>query len=414
MDLKISKEELIKFERKIADKYDNGEIPYLTHLSGGNENQLIKIFKEINEGDYIFSTHRSHYHYLLAGGTEKDLEKKILDGKSMFIFDRKLNFFSSSIVAATPSIAAGVALAIKRVGSKKKVWCFIGDGAADEGHFYEAVRYVEGWNLPCTFIVEDNNRSVCTTKKERWNNWNDFLYNAKCIMTYKYYPTYPHSGSGSNKWIAFKKEAKIVKHPKKISSNLVLEHSNNSNNCGIPHLCDIRDIKPMTYFEAIKSSMEKLAENYQTVFIGYNVKHGLAYGSLKNIDEDKKIETPLAENLMAGLAMGMSLEGYRPVLFFERHDFILNAIDAIVNTMDIIDIISDGEYEMPVIIKAVVGGIKPFYAGLTHTNDLTKAIRKLVTFPVYAPKTSKEVLFAYKKASAANTPIMISERKELY
>lgn len=410
MDLKISRQELIDFERRIAGKYDDGEIPYLTHLSGGNEDQLIEIFKEINDGDYIFSTHRSHYHYLLAGGTKEDLESKILNGKSMFVFNKELNFFSLSIVAATPSIAAGVAWALKRKGSKRRVWCFVGDGAEDEGHFYEAVQYVIGWGLPCTFVIENNDRSVNATCKERRGNakynWHPYY-----VRKYDYNPTYSHGGSGSNKWLEFKKEAKVINRPKRTSSNIdntdisIPIHK-------IPYLVPIE--KPMTYFEAVKSSMEVLAEDWFTIFIGYNVKYSSAYGSLKNVSEDQKLETPLAENLMAGLAMGMSLEGYRPVLFFERHDFILNAIDAIVNTMDIIHVISDGEYNMPVIIKAVVGSVKPFYAGLTHTNDLSKSIRSMVSFPVYTPITARQVLTVYKKAVITRSPMMISERKELY
>lgn len=393
----MSKQDLIVFEKRIADRFDNAEIPYLVHLSGGNEDELIAIFKEINEGDYIFSTHRNHYHYLLCGGSPDDLEDRILNGKSMFIFNRKLNFFSSSIVAATPCIAAGVALALKKKESKSKVWCFIGDGAEEQGHFSEAVKYVEGWNLPCTFVVEDNDRNVSSSKKERRGE-TDYIW-LKCVRKYTYKPTYPHGGSGNNKWLLFKKEARIIDLPKKQSSAL------------IPDLPENKELK---YFDAVKRSMEMLAKDCQVIFIGYNVKYGSAYGALKDIPETQRLETPLAENLMAGLAMGLSLEGIRPVLFFERHEFVLNAIDAIVNTMDVVETISDGEFKMPVIIKAVAGGVKPFYAGLTHTRDMTDIFNNIVSFPVYAPKTPGEVLNAYELAKKATGPVMISERKALY
>jgi pyruvate/2-oxoglutarate/acetoin dehydrogenase E1 component len=159
--------------------------------------------------------------------------------------------------------------------------------------------------------------------------------------------------------------------------------------------------------------MQRLA-NEGAVFVGYNVRHGAAYGSLKDVPDDQRLETPLAENLMLGLAMGMSLEGFRPVVFFERHEFIFNALDAIVNTADVLSTISDGEYSCPIIIKAVSGSIRPFYAGLTHTRDFSDAIRNLVSFPVYSPKTGPEVLAAYELAKVARGPVMVSELKSLY
>ena len=171
------------------------------HLCGGNEDQLIEIFEDVIEGDYILSTHRSHYHYLLAGGDEDVLEKKILDGDSMFIFDKKLNFLTSSILAGTCGMAVGIAHSLKLENSPNKVWCFIGDGAEEEGHFYEAVNFVEGWKLPCKFIVEDNDRSVNANKSQRRG---DFVMSwPSCVYRYQYTPTYPHAGTGTGNIIKF-------------------------------------------------------------------------------------------------------------------------------------------------------------------------------------------------------------------
>lgn len=163
-----TKQELIDFENKIGDLYLDNKLPFLFHLSGGNEKELIEIFKDIKEGDYVISNHRSHYHALLHGIPPEVVEDRILNGRSMFIYDRERNFFCSAIIGGTPAIAAGIAWALKRKGSDKKVWCFIGDGTEDSGHTYEAVRYVDGFDLPCKFIIENNNRSVESTNEERW------------------------------------------------------------------------------------------------------------------------------------------------------------------------------------------------------------------------------------------------------
>lgn len=391
----ISKEDLIQFEKGIASRFDDGEIPYLIHLSGGNEDQLISIFSEINEGDYVFSTHRSHYHYLLIGGSPSKLEDMIMSGNSMFVFDKDLNFYTSSIVGATPSIAAGVAWALKRKGKKARVWCFVGDGAEDEGHFYEAVRYVDGNDLPCIFIIEDNDRSVVASKKDRWGTDRIFPWPG-CVRRYRYTSTWPHGGSGN--W------ANLWKEPK------IREQVNYYPIYGI----GLGDPSELSYGEAVRNSMNMLAKEVNATFVGYNVKYGSACGMLEDVDEDQKLEAPLAENLMLGLAMGMSLEGIRPVVYFERHDFVFNAMDAIVNQLDRIKFLSDGQFNMPVIIKAVAGGTKPFYAGITHVSDLTILFRRSFSFPIYVPKTPSEVLDSYRIAAKADYPILVIEEKKLY
>jgi pyruvate dehydrogenase E1 component alpha subunit len=78
-----TKEELIAFEDHIGELYADNKLPFLFHLSGGNEDQLIELFKNIDEKDYVLSNHRSHYHALLHGISPEKLEKMIIDGRSM-------------------------------------------------------------------------------------------------------------------------------------------------------------------------------------------------------------------------------------------------------------------------------------------------------------------------------------------
>ncbi len=201
-----TKEELISFESNLIDLYHAGEIPSVMHFCGGNEDQLIEIFKDIQPGDYIFSTHRTHYHYLLAGGTQEDLLDRIRKGDSMYVYNKDLNFLCSCILAGCAGIAAGAAWAIKEKKEDKKVWCFIGDGAEDEGHFYEAVMFVQGHNLPCTFILEDNNRSVDSSKKQRRGQENVIDW-PSCVKKYSYEPNLPHCGSPTGAWLKFTEDS---------------------------------------------------------------------------------------------------------------------------------------------------------------------------------------------------------------
>src|SRR3990167_3076535 len=204
------------FEASLASAFVEGKINAPLHLSGGNEKQLISIFKEIDEQDYVFATHRNHYHYLLKGGNESKLLDELLgkssgickgQGRSMHIYDTSINFYTSAIVAGTCAIACGVAMAIKQKHGQDQntnrphVWCFLGDGAEDSGHFAEAVRLANARELPVVFIVEDNDLSIDSTKKQRWHNY--VPVDAARILRYQYTRTYPHVGVG--KWISFDK-----------------------------------------------------------------------------------------------------------------------------------------------------------------------------------------------------------------
>ena len=85
----MNKQDLINFEQRIINHYNNNKLPFLFHLSGGNEIELLKIFQHVEKGDYVLATHRNHYHALLHGLPQDEVEQRILDGRSMFMYDRE-------------------------------------------------------------------------------------------------------------------------------------------------------------------------------------------------------------------------------------------------------------------------------------------------------------------------------------
>lgn len=196
-------DELRDFENDVAASWERGELPYLIHLSGGNEEILIKIFAQINEGDWVFSTHRNHFHALLAGIKPARLRQLIHRGDSMFVFDRQRNFFTSAILSGTACIAVGVAYALKEKGSNNRVWCFNGDGGEENGHFAEAVTMTEGHDLPITFIIENNDRAVGSPIYERVPSGYRIAWPER-VLRYDYKPRWPHAGNGTQKKIVFK------------------------------------------------------------------------------------------------------------------------------------------------------------------------------------------------------------------
>jgi TPP-dependent pyruvate/acetoin dehydrogenase alpha subunit len=181
--------DLKAFSQFIYSMYADKQIPSPIHLSGGNEKHLIKLFRRIKPLDWIFSTYRSHYHWLLSGRGMIELSNKILNGKSMRINDKR--FLTSSIVAGTAPIALGVALALRIKKSPSHAWCFLGDMAASSGIVSECIRYAQGHDLPVTYVIEDNGMSVGTNTQEVWGK-----KNKRKTIRYKYKREYPHHGIG--------------------------------------------------------------------------------------------------------------------------------------------------------------------------------------------------------------------------
>jgi len=187
----MTADELIDFEREVANLFEQGHIKAPVHLHGGNEDELIKIFQLIKPNDWVFSTHRSHFHAVLHGVPPEQVKAEILKGNSICLQFPEYRFYTSAIVGGILPIALGVAM------SGRKVWCFVGDMAAETGIFHECQKYAKWHDLPITFVVEDNGYSVNTPTQKAWGSrgW------CPKIIRYEYKRSWPHQGSG--KWVTF-------------------------------------------------------------------------------------------------------------------------------------------------------------------------------------------------------------------
>jgi TPP-dependent pyruvate/acetoin dehydrogenase alpha subunit len=190
------RDRLIAFEAEVAREFEEGKIKGPIHLSGGNEDQLIAVFKHVKPEDWVFSTWRNHYHALLHGIHPERVMEEIRDGRSMNLTFPEHRFYSSAIVGGILPIATGVASALKMKGCGRKVWCFVGDMAATTGAFHEANTYASKQDLPITFVIEDNGLSTNTPTDEVWGlGW------VGKVRHYPYKRVHPHVGTG--KWVTF-------------------------------------------------------------------------------------------------------------------------------------------------------------------------------------------------------------------
>ncbi|WP_440924841.1 thiamine pyrophosphate-dependent enzyme [Candidatus Pelagibacter sp.] len=194
----LKKNDLISFEENIKKIYEAGKIKAPIHLSGNNEEQLIKIFKKIKKKDWVFSTWRNHYHALLKGIPKEWLKKEIIAGRSMGINNIKYKFYSSAIVGGILPIALGVAQSIKLKKQKSMVWVFIGDMTFETGTFHECYKFSKNFNLPIKFIIEDNNMSTNSPTNKVWKKKSKVPND---VLKYSYKRKYPHHGTGG--WVLF-------------------------------------------------------------------------------------------------------------------------------------------------------------------------------------------------------------------
>lgn len=193
----MTADDLRAFESEVAAEFEAAAIRAPVHLSGGNEERLIQIFERVEARDWVFCSYRGHYHALLKGVPADEVKAAILAGRSMTLCFPEHRFYSSAIVAGHVPMAVGVAAGLKRdLSVYQRVWCFVGDMAAETGIFHEAVKYAQGHALPIRFVIEDNGLSAHSPTAACWGS-----QDTDCVESYRYDLPWPHVNSG--KWVNF-------------------------------------------------------------------------------------------------------------------------------------------------------------------------------------------------------------------
>lgn len=166
-----------RVEEAIALEYPKKEMRCPIHLSIGQEAPSVAVNALITSHDHIFSTHRCHAHYLSKGG---DLNAMIAElfgkstgtnggkGGSMHLVDTSVGMMgASALVGGTIPIATGSALAFKKAKTKNIVVVYLGDGATEEGVFYESLNFAALHKLPILFVIENNLYATYSHQKSR-------------------------------------------------------------------------------------------------------------------------------------------------------------------------------------------------------------------------------------------------------
>ena len=159
--------------------------------------------------------------------------------------------------------------------------------------------------------------------------------------------------------------------------------------------------KTLKYKDELVRSMDFLAEDPRTIFVGQSVAYSgnAIYNTLVNVPLGKKLETPVFEDVQMGLSIGLALEGYVPVTCYPRFDFVLLASNQLVNHLDKFGHMSKNKMLPKVIVRTSVGSKNPLDGGVQHTQDYTNEFRSMLkNVNVVFLEEPEEIYSTYKHA----------------
>ncbi len=183
-----------KSEETIREYYGEDEMKTPMHMSMGEEAIAVGVCHALRAEDQVFGTYRSHAIYLAKTQDTDDFfaemygkDTSLLKGKggSMHLCSPEYGFMgTSAIVASIIPVAVGAAFANKRQGNGKITAVFFGDGAADEGGFWESLNLACLMKLPVLFICEDNGLAVHTPGplRQGYNSLTDIVSRFNCTV----------------------------------------------------------------------------------------------------------------------------------------------------------------------------------------------------------------------------------------
>ena len=163
-----------RFEEKAGQLYGMGLIGGFCHLYIGQEAVVVGLEAAAEEGDKRITSYRDHGHMLACGmdanGVMAELTGRIGGyskgkGGSMHMFSKEKHFYGGhGIVAAQVPLGAGLAFADKYKGNGRVTFTYFGDGAANQGQVYETFNMAALWDLPCIFVIENNQYAMGTAQ----------------------------------------------------------------------------------------------------------------------------------------------------------------------------------------------------------------------------------------------------------
>lgn len=174
----------------------------------------------------------------------------------------------------------------------------------------------------------------------------------------------------------------------------------------------------LKYAEAIRSALDtELAADERVVILGEEVGalggvFTVTQGLQERHGEDRVMDSPIAENALVGWAVGAAAEGMRPVVEIMFSDFVLLALDQIVNMAAKLRFMSNGQFNVPIVIRMPGGGGTNH--GPQHSQSLESLFAQVPGLVVAMPSTASDAYWMMREAIALDDPVIFLESKYLY
>lgn len=160
------------FEEAVERLFLEGRVMGTAHTCIGQEAIAAGIAAALEPGDAMTSTHRGHGHFIARGGEPKRVMAELFGrdtgyshgrGGSQMMMDTSIGFYGANgITAGSTAFAAGLALDAKLSHSPRVTVCILGDGASNQGIFYESLNLAALWKLPVIYVIENNGYAMST------------------------------------------------------------------------------------------------------------------------------------------------------------------------------------------------------------------------------------------------------------
>jgi pyruvate/2-oxoglutarate/acetoin dehydrogenase E1 component len=177
-------------------------------------------------------------------------------------------------------------------------------------------------------------------------------------------------------------------------------------------------VRKITFRQAIKEALYQSMKSDNRVFlIGCGVTSpagifGSIEGILKEFGEGRVLEVPVAENGIAGVAIGAALTGLHPVMIYQRMDFALLAMDQIINHAAKWSYMFAGKMRVPLTVRGVIG--KGWGQGAQHSQSLQALFAHIPGLKVVMPSNPYDAKGLLISSINENNPVIFIEHRSLY